>query len=102
MCSTWSGYLERIAALVKDIKAGHGRQYPASMDTPGRKALFDNLEGDEGQAVAVDAALRATAPHGWRGNPMKEKKVRRCLEAVLSDDASVERIMEILKHQHEY
>ncbi len=98
----YAEYLERIAALVRDIKAGHGQQYPSSMDTPGKKALFDNLDGDEGLAAAVDAALRATAPHGWRGHPMKQKKVRRCLEATISDDASVERIMEILKHQHEY
>jgi len=98
----YAEYLERIAALVKDVKAGHGRQYPASMDTPGKKALFDNLDDDEALAATVDAALRATAPHGWRGHPMKEKKVRRCLEATMADAASVERIMEILKHQHEY
>ena len=98
----YAEYLERIAALVKDIKAGHGRQYPASLDTPGKKALFDNLEGDEGLVVAIDAALRAAVPHGWRGNPMKEKKVRRCVEPALADDARVERIREILKHQHEY
>jgi type I restriction enzyme, R subunit len=98
----YAEYLERIAALVKDIKAGHGRQYPMSMDTPGKKALFDNLDKNEGLAAAVDAALRATAPHGWRGHPMKERKVRRCLEAILPDDVILERVMEILKHQHEY
>ncbi|WP_299656602.1 type I restriction endonuclease subunit R [uncultured Jannaschia sp.] len=98
----YADYLERIAALVKDIKAGHGKQYPASVDTPGKKALFDNLEGDEEQALSVDAALRANVPFGWRDHPMRERRVRRCLEALLPDEASVERIMEILKHQHEY
>jgi len=98
----YAEYLERIAALVRDIKAGHGRSYPATVDTPGKKALFDNLGEDEALALSVDAALRATAPFGWRGHPMKEKRVRRCLERVLPDDETVERIMEILKHQHEY
>jgi len=64
--------------------------------------MFDNLDDDEALAATVDAALRATAPHGWRGHPMKEKNVRRCLETAMADAASVERIMEILRHQHEY
>jgi len=98
----YAEYLERIAALVRDIKAGHGRSYPATVDTPGKKALFDNLGEDEALALSVDAALRATAPFGWHEHPMKEKRVRRCLERVLPDDETVERIMEILKHQHEY
>ena len=98
----YAEYLERIAALVRDVKAGHGGAYPATIDTPGRKALFDNLGEDEALSLAVDSAVRATAPHGWRGHSMKERKVRRCIEGVLSDDAAVDRIMEVLKHQHEY
>lgn len=98
----YAEYLERIAALVRDAKAGHGNEYPGTIDSAGRKALYDNLEGDEAMALEVDKAVRETAPFGWRGNAMKERKVRRCLEQILDDPETVERIFEILKNQSEY
>ncbi len=98
----YAEYLERIAALVRDAKAGHGNEYPGTIDSAGRKALYDNLEGDETRALEVEKAVRETAPFGWRGNAMKERKVRRCLEQVLDDPETVERILEILKNQSEY
>ena len=98
----YAEYLERIAALVRDVKSGHGKEYPASILSPGRKALFDNLDDDEAIALKVDCAVRETAPFGWRGNAMKERKVRRCLAQILDDPNAVERIFEILKNQSEY
>lgn len=98
----YAEYLERIGALVRDAKAGHGQTYPEAMDSPGRKALYDNLGGDEAMALRVDHAIRETAPFGWRGNAMKERRVRRGLEQVLNDPETVERIFEILKNQSEY
>lgn len=98
----YAEYLERIAALVRDAKAGHGKEYPETIGSVGQKALFDNLEKDEALALKVDAAVRATAPFGWRGNKMRERKVWRCLEQVLNDASAVERVFEILKNQNEY
>ena len=68
----------------------------------GQKALFDNLGNDEALTLKVDRAVRETAPFGWRGNNMRERRVRRCLEQVLYDPAIVEQIFEILKNQNEY
>jgi len=98
----YADYMERIAALVRDAKAGHGKDYPGTITTAGQKALFDNLEDDEALALAVDSTVRDTAPHGWRGNTMRERKVRRCLEHVLDDTETLERVFEILKNQDEY
>ena len=98
----YAEYLERIAALVKDAKAGHGRDYPKTMDSPGKKALYDNLGCDEVLALNVDAAMRETAPFGWRGNVMRERKVRRCLEQILNDPETVAHIFNIFKNQNEY
>ncbi|WP_417679448.1 type I restriction endonuclease subunit R [Roseibium sp.] len=98
----YAEYLERIAALVKDVRAGHGKTYPAAIATSGMKALYDNLDEDEKLVLSVDKAVRETAPHGWRGNAMKERKVRKCLDAVLKDEAKAEHILEILKNHSEY
>ncbi|SIQ08224.1 type I restriction enzyme, R subunit [Rhizobium sp. RU33A] len=98
----YSDYLERIAELVRAAKAGHDRDYPCAISTPGLKALFDNLGSDEDLALAVDKAVREIAPHGWRGNSMKERRVRRGVEGVLSDHALVDEIMDLLKNHDEY
>lgn len=98
----YAEYLERIAALVRDVKTGHGNDYPTSVKSAGQKALFDNLDRNEAKSLAVDRAVRETAPFGWRDHAMKERKVRRCLEQVLDDPETVERIFEILKNQSEY
>ncbi len=98
----YAEYLEQIAALVRDAKAGHGKDYPGTITTVGQKALFDNLGNDETLTLKVDSAVRETAPFGWRGNTMRERKVWRCLEQVLDDAKTVERIFEILKNQNEY
>lgn len=60
----YADYLEQIAALVRDVKAGHGKSYPPGLDTPGRKALYDNLGDDLDLTIAVDKAIRDTAPFG--------------------------------------
>jgi len=98
----YADYLEQIAALVRSAKAGHGKDYPGTITTAGQKALFDNLGNDEELTLKVDFAVRETAPFGWRGNTMRERKVWRCLEQVLDDTETVERIFEILKNQSEY
>lgn len=96
-------YLKRIAELVKQAKAGHGADYPASIKSAGQKALFDNLNSDEELALRIDQAVRNVAPDGWRGHMMKEKKVRRAIEVgLLGDEALVDSIMAILKNHSEY
>ena len=35
-----------------------GQAYPRSLDTPAKRALFDNLDQDEALALAVDGAVR--------------------------------------------
>jgi type I restriction enzyme R subunit len=98
----YAEYLERIAELVRAVKAGHGGEYPATMTTPGRKALFDNLGQDETTALAVDEVIRSTAQTGWRGNRMKERMLRRKLREILDTDDAVDSILEIIRSHDEY
>lgn len=98
----YAEYLERIADLVRAAKAGHGGDYPDTITTAGQKALYDNLGNDEALTLKVDRAVRETAPFGWRGNRMRERKVWRCLQQILDDPDDLERVFEILKNQNEY
>jgi len=53
------------------------------MNTPGKRALYDNLDKNEALALAVDAAVRASRQDDWRSNLFKIKKVRNAIWAAL-------------------
>lgn len=63
----YAEYLEKIAELVRSVKACHAGDYPASINGPGRKALYDNLGQDERKALTIDQVIRETAQVDWRG-----------------------------------
>jgi type I restriction enzyme R subunit len=98
----YAEYLERIAELVRAVKEGHGSEYPATITTPGHKALFDNLGQDEAKTITVDEAIRSIAQTGWRGNKMKERMLRRKLLEILETEDAVDRIVEIIRSHDEY
>ena len=98
----YADYLEKIADLVRQVKKGHGVEYPDAISTPGRKALYDNLNSDENLALSVDDAIRQTAQQGWRGSKMKERMLRRKLSELITDDDDLDRIFEIVRAQNEY
>lgn len=59
--------------------------YPKSLDTPAKRALYDNLGQNEALAVAVDAAVRASRQDDWRSNAFKVKKVTLAIQRVFED-----------------
>jgi len=96
-------YLEEIVELTKKVKnPAAGASYPASLDTPAKRALYDNLGRDEELARQVDCAVRSTRKDGWRGHRVKEREVKYALRAVLQDDALADQILDLVKNQHEY
>jgi type I restriction enzyme R subunit len=77
-------YLRRIVELTKQVSnPGLGGGYPKAVDTPGKRALYDNLGKDEALVLAVDAAVRASRQDDWRNNPFKVKKLRNAIRAAL-------------------
>lgn len=98
----YAEYLDKIADLVRQVKKGHGVEYPNSISTPGKKALYDNLASDKSLALAVDEAIRQTAQQGWRGNKMKERMLRRKLSELIEDEGDLDRVFDVIKAQHEY
>jgi len=97
-------YLAKIVELTKQAKnPTGGAAYPASLDTSGKRALFDNLENDEAKALAIDQAVRGARQDDWRGNTFKVRKVRLAVKAVLDgDEGLTDRVLELVKNQHEY
>jgi type I restriction enzyme R subunit len=85
----YAAYLARIVELTRQAKSGPAAAaYPSALDTPARRALYDNLERNEALALAVDAAVRANRQDDWRNNPFKVKKVRNAIREALLDHAA--------------
>lgn len=120
-------YLQRIALLVRQVEAGKAEDAPIELTTPGRRALYNNLQswlaarpvthvaeptlpcGDTdvlnptlALALRIDETVKAVRPDGWRGNPAKESIIKRALFLLLDDGDQIERIFLILKSQGEY
>lgn len=114
-------YLKRIAELAARVQSGEPGGLPARLDTPGKRALYNNLKdvvpkntaaepdapyGEEDAALALalrlDEAVKKARPDGWRGVPPRENRIKQALYEVLKDIDAVERIFLIVSAQPEY
>jgi len=121
-------YLKQIAALAKTVEAGQAEDTPKQLDTPGKRALYNNLEevirvdkvaeqapayvegGDATLALAleIDKAIKTKRPDSWRGEHAREQIVKRAIYEALKENAkpanseTVERIFQIIYQQTEY
>jgi type I restriction enzyme R subunit len=98
----YEGYLKRIAELAKRVEAGQAEETPKALNTPAKRALYNNLNQNEELALSIDATIRKTRPDGWRGIQAREQVIKAALFDVLRDVSEVERIFPIIKAQGEY
>ena len=99
-------YIEEMVDLVKKVRdPGQSGRYPEYVDTPGKKALYDNVEATyEGRVQDINGAIMQSRSDSWRGNFLKEKRikiaVKKALPGISKDE--LKKIMEIIKNQNEY
>jgi type I restriction enzyme, R subunit len=95
-------YLKRIADLMTKIQAGQADDTPSTLDTPGKRALYNNLGQNEALAQSVHRAVMESRPNDWRGNFAKEQTVKTAIYTVLQDIPEVNRLFPIIVAQSEY
>jgi type I restriction enzyme R subunit len=94
----YQAYLKQIVELSKQVvEPSNSSQYPQSLNSPAKRALYDNLNQNEVLALAIDAAIRRTKKDGWRGNKIKEREVKNAIKQRLDSPEDLERIFEIVK-----
>jgi type I restriction enzyme, R subunit len=99
----YEAFLKRIAELAKQVQAAKAADTPEKLNTPGKRALYNNLNKDEALALKIDETVRRVRPNAFRGNQAKENVVKAALFPLLGNDrAEVERIFLIIKAQQEY
>jgi type I restriction enzyme R subunit len=95
-------YLRRVADLARQLHQRTSDSTPTELDTPGKRALWSNLNWDVELAIRIDSTVLEARPDGWRGVQAKEQRIKAALFDVLQDAAEVERLFPILVAQPGY
>lgn len=100
-------YLQEIIALVVKVKKPETTtEYPLSIKTTAKRALYDNLDKNEQITLALHDAIMNEKYDGWKGHPQKEKHLKlQVVKPVLDDYNKTDKldvIFEIIKLQSEY
>ncbi len=96
-------YLKKIVELSKKVKQPEGsKEYPSTINTRGKQAIYDNIGKDALLAADLDNEIRYVKKDSWRGNKAKEKEIRIAIRKFIQDDNLVDAIFEIIKNQSEY
>jgi type I restriction enzyme R subunit len=100
-------YLQEIIALSGKIKKPNTTtEYPASLNTTAKRALYDNLGKNEALANALDHKILTTKKDGWRDNKIKTREVQYAIQEVLETyqvkESDAEYILELVKNQRDY
>jgi type I restriction enzyme R subunit len=96
-------YLAEIVELTKLVQNPvSSTNYPKSLNTSAKRALFDNLGNDEQLALALDEAICSTKKDDWRGHLIREREVRYVIRKFVTDQNDIQRIFELVKNQGEY
>jgi type I restriction enzyme R subunit len=98
----YNEYLKQIADLAKQVIAPEHNTHPDTLNTPAKRAIYNNVGENEALALAIDKKINDVKPHGWRGVPSKESVIQQALYEILGDFAEVERIFNIITQQSEY
>ena len=104
-------YKELIKQLIEKLKEARltiKTKYPATIDTKGKQALYDNLGGNEALALRIHEIIKANARDGFRdmdsSGLKKMRALRRAVESALKgvEQDKLDDIMQLIVAQKEY
>lgn len=101
----YESYLTNVIDLAQQTTNPPASQYPPTIKTPGKRALYDNFGQNEPLTLALDDAVHYTARNAWQDNDIKKKEVKIALKKVLRDmgqEQDAEAVFNLIQQQHEY
>lgn len=105
----YKDYLEKLLEHATRVgKQEQDKHYPAWAHNGAHYALVDFFRtygesSDFVPAQRVDLAVRESKPHGWVGNHVKERVVKRAISKALPDDfEEIDALFELVKARREY
>ena len=100
--------IEKLIEKLKDARSTVKAKYPKTIDTKGKQALYDNLNGDEELTLRVHETIKGNARDGFRdmdsSGIKKMRALRKAVEKVLIDveQEKLDDIMQLIVAQKEY
>ena len=122
----YEDYLKRIAELVKKVGAGKSEDTPATLNSSGKRAIYNKLKELFSKpspaasvaeaaltyntaedrvlelALRIDQTVKKVRPDSWRRVQAKEAVIKSALFAILQDDHQVDAVFRIIENQREY
>jgi type I restriction enzyme R subunit len=97
-------FLERLIVLAQQLgKRESDAVYPAWADSGAKRALIDFGLPSAHVASDVDRAVMLSKPDQWLGNRLKEKRVKRAIQAVLpADYERLDELFDLVRARDEY
>ena len=100
-------YLEKIRELSGKVLRPNGASgdYPESINTNAKRALYNNLDHNEELADKLDAAVRLNKQADWQGHLLKERKIANIVRETIAQygvDINIEEVMSLIKAQPDY
>ena len=103
---SYQEYLEQIKALAKEVvnpTGNKGHNYPDTVDTLAKQAIYDNFGNDEVLTSKIDTAVRYTKKAEWLGDRFKEREIANAIrEETASYAVNIVEVMDLVKAQKEY
>lgn len=100
---SYEEYLKRVEDLARKLQAGTAVPTPSSINSAGKKALYNALAGDSELVLQIHEAIMQSKPAGWKTNPIKQRRVKQALLAVVSGDKErMQHIYDVVFAQDEY
>lgn len=97
-------YLKEVVALSKKVKNPMDESVGVEINTPAKRAIYDNLGQDVEKSIKVHEAVMESRQSDWRGNRLKERAIKIEIRKILPEisDEDLKNLFEIIKNQNEY
>ena len=102
--ASYKELLEKYINLAKDVDHPEENEaYPESIrKSRALQALYDNVGEDEELAIRLHDAVMRSKMNGFRGDTIKENRIKRAMLVILKEDSEMERLFKIIEKQEEY
>lgn len=101
---SYEEYLKQIIEIAtRVVKPENDAEYPENIrDSAAKRALYDFFNHDADKAIKVHEAVMQAKQDNFRGNLIKERKIKRAVLSVVEDQNVVDEVFELIKEQSEY
>lgn len=90
-------YLQKMAELIKQVNKGTADDTPETMNTQGKRAIYNILDKDEDLAKFCEEAIQYNKQDGFRENLAKQRMLKQAIYDIVKDEKKVEEIYKVIE-----